>query len=62
MSEGFPYQLTLHAAKVISEREIPKEWIVRVLSHPTRIDPDRNDLGLRHALSPIPDLKIAYFA
>lgn len=55
MSPDFPYRVTVHAAKVISEREIPKEWIVRVLSHPTKTDSDRTDPELRHALAAIPE-------
>ena len=34
MREGFPYELTAHAARVIREGEIPLEWVARVLSTP----------------------------
>lgn len=55
MVKGFPYGLTVHAAKVIAEREIPREWIVRVLDQPKRTEPDRDDPDLRHALASIPE-------
>jgi hypothetical protein len=53
MPEDFPYALTFHAAKAISEREIPNEWIARGLMHPLKTEPDRNDPELRHALASI---------
>jgi len=55
MAEGFPYALTVHAAKVIAEREIPIAWVVRVLAHPEKTEPDRDDPILRHALARIPE-------
>ncbi|MEW6541990.1 MAG: DUF4258 domain-containing protein [Nitrospirota bacterium] len=55
MPEDFPYALTAHAAKVIAEREISKDWVVLVLEHPVRTEPDRVDAGLRHSLAPIPE-------
>lgn len=55
MPEDFPYALTAHAAKVIAEREIPGEWIIRVLEHPVRTELDRVDKELRHALAPVPE-------
>ena len=54
-SEGLPYALTAHAAKVIAEREIQMGWIARVVSHPEKIKPDRNDPALLHALARIPE-------
>jgi uncharacterized protein YuzE len=54
MPDGFPYALTAHAAKVISEREISMAWITRVLAHPEKTEPDRDDPTLRHALARIP--------
>jgi Domain of unknown function (DUF4258) len=53
MPDDFSYDLTAHAAKVISEREIPNEWIARVLMHPLKTEPDRDDPELRHALATI---------
>ena len=55
MSDAFPYAVTAHAAKVIAEREIPLAWIARVLAHPEKTEPDRDDLTLRHALARIPE-------
>ncbi len=55
MSEGFPYALTAHAAKVIAERGIPMAWVARVLAHPEKTEPDRDDPTLRHALARIPE-------
>ena len=36
----FPYELTEHSKKRLSEREIPLEWIERVLFSPQRTEPD----------------------
>lgn len=47
------FTLTAHAATVISERGIDIEWIERVLLEPARMEPDRNDPSLAHALAPI---------
>jgi hypothetical protein len=55
MSDGFPYALTAHAAKVIAERGIPMAWIARVLAHPEKTEPDRDDPAIRHALARIPE-------
>ena len=49
MPGDFPYALTIHAAKVISERDISKEWIARVLKDPVKTEPDKNDPELLHA-------------
>jgi hypothetical protein len=54
MTDGFPYVLTAHAARVIAEREVSLEWVARVLSDPEETEPDRSDAGLRHALRRIP--------
>lgn len=53
MAEGSPYELTSHAATVIRERGIKKEWIERVLRQPNKTEPDKKDPELRHALAPI---------
>jgi hypothetical protein len=48
-------RLTAHAASVIAERQIPREWVARVLAQPMRLEADRHDLTLRHALAAIPE-------
>lgn len=53
--ENFSYQLTDHAIKRIAERQIQLEWVVRVLQNPKRIEPDAEDIQLRHALGTIPE-------
>lgn len=53
--ENFPYPLTDHAARRISERNISLEWINRVLSNPQRTEPDPEDPELCHALGTIPE-------
>jgi Domain of unknown function (DUF4258) len=40
---------------VIAEREIPLGWIARVVAHPNKTEPDREDPMLRHALARIPE-------
>ncbi len=56
MVPGDPsYRLTAHAASVIAERQIPQEWVARVLGQPMRREPDRYDPTLRHALAAIPE-------
>lgn len=44
------YTLTQHALDVIKEREIPIEWIERVLKAPTLTEPDQKDNALEHRL------------
>jgi hypothetical protein len=41
--------------EVIAAREIPLEWLVRVLTEPQRTESDKEDPELRHALAPIPE-------
>ena len=41
MPEEFPYALTAHASRVIGEREIPLEWVARVLAQPTELSQTR---------------------
>lgn len=55
MPADFPYGLTAHAERVIAEREIPLEWIARVLERPDRTETDKVDPALRHALASIPE-------
>jgi len=44
------YRLTAHAVSVIAERQIRQEWVARVLGQPMRLEVDRHDPTLRHAL------------
>jgi hypothetical protein len=65
MPDGFPYALAAHAANVIAERGITMAWIARVLAHPRKTEPDRNDPRLCHALARAPEyqervLRVAY--
>jgi len=59
--------LTLHAEDVLEEREIPREWVQRVVNEPTLVLRDRHDTELEHALAPIPErdgriLRVVYNA
>jgi hypothetical protein len=61
------FQLTVHAATVIAEREIDPAWIGRVLSHPERTEADQWDASLTHALGRIAErdhrvLRVVYNA
>lgn len=47
------YELSAHAVAVMAEREIPKEWVTRVLLEPERTERDKSDPALRHALGRI---------
>lgn len=47
------YALTRHAQDVLEEREIPVDWLERVLSAPQRIEPDPDDPALEHRLGRI---------
>ena len=49
----FPYQLTDHAKKVITERDIKLEWIERVMFSPRKVEADTDDLELEHAIGEI---------
>jgi hypothetical protein len=53
MPEHVRFVLTEHAATVILARGIDPQWIERVLANPERLEPDRDDLVLRHALGGI---------
>ena len=55
MAPEFPYKLTAHAASVLNERQIPLGWVERVLGQPMRLEADRHDPALRHALAAIPE-------
>lgn len=47
------YELSRHAKDSVAERQIPIEWIERVLSSPARRMPDRRDAALEHRLGVI---------
>jgi len=47
------YLLTDHAKKRIAKRQIRNEWIEDTLVYPARIESDRDDPSLVHALRPI---------
>ncbi len=56
MERKSDFELTQHAIFVLKERKIPLEWVERVLKHPEKIVPDKNDPDLQHALGRIPEL------
>ena len=47
------YALTRHAQNVLEEREIPVDWLERVLNAPQLIEPDPDDQALEHRLGRI---------
>ena len=47
------FQLSLHAQKVITERNINIEWIDRVFSNPDKIEYDKKNDILEHRLKVI---------
>ena len=49
----FNFVLTAHAKVAIQERRILAEWVGRVLSNPLKIENDKEDDNLRHALGRI---------
>lgn len=55
MSGKIRYELTGHAIQVMAEREIPVEWVERVLAQPEITEPDGVDPELRHALGRVPE-------
>jgi hypothetical protein len=61
------FDLSAHASTVIAEREIDIAWIESTLANPERIEPDRGDASLKHALARIPErgdrvLRVVYNA
>jgi len=46
---------TEHAKRVVKEREINPEWIQVVLTNPEKIESDKDDIELEHALAKIPE-------
>jgi hypothetical protein len=49
------YTLTEHAKKMVTEREIPLEWLERVLNEPVLREPDPDDASLERRYRPIPE-------
>ncbi len=47
------YELTAHASTVLEERGIQIQWLERVLTSPERIEFDRIDPQLRHAIGAV---------
>lgn len=47
--ENFSYELTVHAQEQIAKREIPLEWVERVLTNPTLTEAHKSDSELSHA-------------
>ncbi len=52
---ALPYELTIHAAAVMAEREIDAAWLELALTRPERTEADRFDASLVHALRRIPE-------
>jgi hypothetical protein len=46
------YTLTEHAKKVLAEREIPLEWLERVLREPVLREPDPDHASLERRYRP----------
>jgi hypothetical protein len=40
------FDLTRHASRVLLEREIPTEWVERMLQNPELVAPDPNDVAV----------------
>jgi len=47
------WTLTAHAAVVLQARGIEREWVAKALDAPLRVEADREDPSLRHALAAI---------
>ena len=44
------FTVTAHAGVVLQARGIEREWVARALDAPSRVETDREDPSLRHAL------------
>jgi hypothetical protein len=55
LMDDFPYELSIHAQERVNQREIELQWIKRVLEQPTRIEADKKDSELTHALGIVPE-------
>ena len=49
------FTLSAHAQTILVERAINTEWIEHTLSSPERIENDKDDPALKHALGRIPE-------
>jgi hypothetical protein len=47
---------TEHALARLAKRQLKKDWIERAVSHPVRIEPDKEDPALEHRLAMVPEL------
>ena len=46
-----------HALFEMERRQIPREWILRCVEQPAKLEPDRNDATVSHALAPIEEMR-----
>ncbi len=49
------FELTQHAQKVLTERDIPIEWMERTLCSPELVRPDPNDPTVERRFRKIPE-------
>jgi hypothetical protein len=49
------FELTKHAKKVLTEREIPVEWLERTLTAPELVLPDPDDAAVERRYRRIPE-------
>lgn len=49
------FVLTHHARKRCQRRQIQDAWIGQALTHPARIESDKEDESLVHVLYPVPE-------
>jgi len=50
MAKQRDFTISRHARQRMSQRGITAEQIQRAIEHPTRVEPDRDDAALTHAL------------
>ena len=51
----FPYTLTEHAKRRISDRSIQLEWVTKTLTSPEKVEVDSEDSSKSHAFRVIPE-------
>jgi len=49
------YELSKHAREALQERQIPAEWMERVLAQPTLVQPSPTDQTLENRFAKIPE-------
>jgi len=49
------FALSAHAKVVMVERSIKLEWLERVLHRPEKVEADKEDADLKHAMGRIPE-------